>query len=488
MRLLLVAILLPLTSLAEEPLDFDVSLALDGSSGSASITELRVHALSSTGGQVSVETMGGSPNVQFRFSVSPGLRTSAYAPVGFGLRGEALTIRARINNESWQSKTISRRATSSRLFVVGEQLTHDPTTGTAAIALSGSELPHMLQGYDSVFALAIDATALAELDDDQLRALLDYAGTCGRLLLLDISAAVQNIFASHAACSGDYLRTVKSSAGDTSEFEALIVLPDRSMPSAFQLQQLARSTLGGSTGLINVAKLCFAYLIVLTILLLGSRKPHAVLALAVTTTLLVILIWPREASHDFVAWAEAPFDDDVARYRGFEQHVANRYGSFSLTVERFRNQLANIVGEDYSILWSTNDKTASITWGAKPFQELNRVSTGSFAIEPHLGVLRRDNFITVCNDSEQASRRAYLSWSDSVFEVGPLDPGEIWTSEDKTAIEIEPGLDGSLTLLRHRARNHELAIVVPLKLSNSEGRAWLMRYGDAQVEEAACAT
>jgi len=485
-RLLLVGILLvqQAACLADQALDFNVSLALGGNAKSGALSELRVDALSSTGGQVSVETLGGSPDVRFSFAILPGQRSSAYAPVGVGIRGESLTVRARINDAGWQSKMLPPTIVSSRVFSVGEQL----TGSTGAIALSKSDLPQLLQSYESVFALAIDGNALAELNDNQLRALLDYAGSCGRLLLVDVATSAREIFAGRAACSGDYILAVNSPTDVATELQNLVDLTGRALPSSFQMQQLAKFTAGGNPSLATVSKFWLAYLIALLILLASSRKPAAIFGLAITATLLVVFIWPKEVSRNFVAWAEASFGDDVARYRSLERHVSYRQNQLSLPVDRYRNELANIVGEGYAIQWNTIDSTASAEWNAKPFQEFMRLATGSFAIEPSLSVHPGNEVVTVCNDSEHSSQSAYLHWKDSIFEIGPLGPGATWTNADKPAINLEPDLDGSLALLRSRAREYELAILTPLLLNDDDSRAWLIRFGDSPTLASTCAT
>src|SRR6056297_1465045 len=96
------------------------------------------------------------------------------------------------------------------IVVVGE-------TAAAAIGARGQRatlparapgsLPTRPRDYGAVEALVIDGAALARLDTDRLRALLEYAGRCGPLILIGAPGDAEYVLARRAGCGGRFVAT-----------------------------------------------------------------------------------------------------------------------------------------------------------------------------------------------------------------------------------------------------------------------------------------
>ncbi len=488
-RLTGIVILLTLrvTCQAAESFDVSATLALGGHLGSGTMTELRVQASSSTGGTVSVKTMGGSPDVRFSFRISPGQRVSSYAPIGVDPGAPMPVVLARINGSKWQRASLPSAIVSSRIFVAGQQVVDALTDSMDVVALDGADLPRLPQVYSNISALAVDGDTLARLDDAQLRSLLGFAGSCGRILLLDVAATVQQVFTRRAACGGRYLRVAADLSAVATDFRTLLDMAAPDMPSRVQMQQLIRSSPGGSPDLAAVGVFFCLYFIAIIALATQSRNPATVIGLAVTASLLTIVIWPAAMSREFIAWAESSFDDDVAIYRGLEQHLASRRRSYLLTGSRYENQRVRIVGADYRIEWNEDQHSATLAWDAMPFDVLRQDYVGSFSIDRTLYAGLGEEFVTICNRGRQASQSAYLHWDGSIYEVPPLMPGGTWTNDNVAAMSIDSELSGELSLFRSRSAAHRLTMLTVLPMADDIGRAWLMRYASGETGATSCA-
>lgn len=488
-RLIAIVMLLALhvTCQAEGLFDVRATLAFGGHLGNGTITELRVQANSSTGGTVSIKTVGGSPDVRFSFQISPGQQASAYAPIGIDPGAPMPELLARINGSNWRPFMLPTATASSLFFVAGQQVVDELSGTFDVVALSGSELPRLPQAYTNISALAIDGETLAGLDDAQLRSLLGFAGSCGRILLFAVPPTAQQVFTRRAACGGNYLRVAADIHVVESDFRALTAMTAPAMPSAFQMQQLMRASFGSSPDLSAAGVFFCVYIIALLLVATRSRNPAAVIGLAVTASLLTILIWPAAMSRDFVAWAEAEFEDDVASYRGLEQHVASRRQSYLLPASRYERQRESIVGTDYRIHWNAEEQSATLAWDAMPFDVLRRIYFGSFPIDPTLHASLELNVVSVCNRGQQESLPGYLQWNGILYEVPPLVPGGLWTSKAATAIAVDTAMPGELALFRSRSAVNQLTMLTVLPLADESGLAWLMRYSDGETGATSCA-
>ncbi len=195
----------------------------------------------------------------------------------------------------------------------------------AALALSVSAGSVMsAKAVDDNEVRLVDAETLAALDDEQLTALLEFAGVCGRLALVGLSPDVESVFRNRAGCGGRYLAV--------SEFETdrLQDLPPPPRANDSQLLGLLDAISGRDPGPSRFGYFIAAYVVLLVVLLRSRGTQPIAAGLSIVSTLLVYLLWPPASTRDFVAWAEASVDHHVAVFRSLERRRTYRDGQYSV--------------------------------------------------------------------------------------------------------------------------------------------------------------
>ena len=105
-------------------------------------------------------------------------------------------------------------------------------------SVSAAEFPADANDYDPATTVAMDKQTLATLDDTELGALLDFVGSCGRVLLIGVSPEVQEIFRNRAACGARYLVAAATTDDLHALFRTLSELPEPAHASTAQLEAL----------------------------------------------------------------------------------------------------------------------------------------------------------------------------------------------------------------------------------------------------------
>jgi hypothetical protein len=315
-------------------------------------------------------------------------------------------------------------------------------------SVSAAEFPVSANDYDPATTVAMDKQTLATLDDNQLGALLEFAGSCGRVLLIGVKPEVQEIFRNRAACGARYLVAAATTDDLQALFRTLSELPEPDHASAAQLEAL----LGPSATIdLNLTQLCLfwiAFLVILIALLLRTATRLAALGFCIAATLLVSVVWPAATTRAFVAWAEASSSDRVVAYHSLERLRFYRDGSYSV--------------EDTQ-------------------------SRGSFAINPVLKTAITDGGVTLCNRGAGVSATTHLYWHSDVYELPPIKPDSLWTSAGAQALDTDDANTPELALFRKRSAKHELALLRPLRIANSAGHAWLLQHDTPRQGDDACA-
>jgi hypothetical protein len=316
--------------------------------------------------------------------------------------------------------------------------------------------------FDDV--VVVDTASLAELDDAQLRELLEFTGSCGRVVLVDVPVAIEEVFRNRAACGGRYLATSRLKAAPTGAevsvgaasvgaafsrdsittlVEQLAELPPPDRATDQQLESLldaGEATVQPSRFVIFVA----AYLLLLAVLLLNARTRTTALGFSLVATLAIHFIWPPASTRSFVAWAEAGLGEQVAAYRALEHYRTYRDGDY------------------------TREDTRTL---------------GSFAVKSVLELAQKNGDVMLCNAGAGVSETTHVAWHGQLFAVKPLEPGETWTSNK--ARTIESGTP-ELAIFRDRAAGHDVALLRPLPISAAVGDAWLLRHGTPQEGATSC--
>jgi hypothetical protein len=214
------------------PFQVDVSIAFGGHQGTGKFTELRIRSLSPNGGTLTLETVGGAPNARLSIELPQGEVTETRLPFGIGSSKQPPLLHASLDDGDPLSVPVTlirhTEPVAALVGVTASQLLFQ-IRGTKAV--SETSLPHLASAYGQVSALAIDGRSLAALEDAQLVALLEFVGTCGRLMLIDVSAAIERAFVNRASCEGRFLTSVGSDRDTEAAFLELLEQPATTLPS-----------------------------------------------------------------------------------------------------------------------------------------------------------------------------------------------------------------------------------------------------------------
>lgn len=474
---------------AAPPLQVDVSVAFAGQVSTGRFTELRVRAFSPDGGNLTLETAGGSPDVSLGMELPRGELTEYWVPIGIDFSNHSPMVHISLDDADLISVPLGfirhPKPRPALAGMVATQLLHQvPDTEV----VSGTVLPRFPPAYGQISALAIDAQALATLDDAQLRALLEFVGTCGRLMLIDVSAAVERAFVNRSSCESRFLRSVDSAGNAEAAFYELLEEPTQTLPSEQQLTRLLTKTSDGAFDFSRLGFFWVGYVVILVVLMMQVRTRIMTLPFSIVCTLLAVVIWPTSGSRAYVAWAEASSADHVARYTGLERHSAIRAGVVTETADSFDSYPTRIVGNNYSLRWDTDSDNRYLVWDASPFQQIAKLTHGSFTVESPLQVGITDNTVYICNSGNGASRQAFLYWQETVFAIPSISPGSMWSSSGK--IELDSGSRNSpeLQLFLNRSFGNTITLLQPLPISGAgeTGRGWLLRYLSGRSGDSSC--
>ncbi len=315
-------------------------------------------------------------------------------------------------------------------------------------SVSAAEFPTDANDYDPATTVAMDKQTLATLDDNQLGALLEFGGSCGRVLLIGVTPEVQQIFRNRAACGARYLVAAATTDDLQALFRTLSELPEPDHASTAQLEALLGPSATIDLNLTQLYLFWIAFLVILIGLLLRTGTRLAALGFCIAATLLVSVVWPAATTRAFVAWAEASSSDRVVAYHALERLRFYRDGSYSV--------------EDTQ-------------------------SRGSFAVKPVLETALTDGGVTLCNRGAGVSATTHVYWRGDVYELPSMNPGTRWTSAGAQALDVDNSNTPELALFRERSAKHELALLRPLQIANSAGQAWLLQYDTPQQGDDVCA-
>ena len=261
-------------------------------------------------------------------------------------------------------------------------------------SVSAAEFPVDANDYDPATTVAMDKQTLTTLDDAQLGALLEFAGSCGRVLLIGVSPEVQQIFRNRAACGARYLITAATTDDLHALFRTLTELPEPDHASAAQLEALLGPSATIDLNLARLGLFWIAFLLILIALLFRARTRLAALGFCIAATLLVSVVWPAATTRAFVAWAEAAASDRVVAYHSLERLRLYRDGSYSV--------------EDTH-------------------------SRGSFAVKLVFETAITDDGVILCNRGAGLSATTHIFWRGDVYVLPPMNAGARWTSTSARA-------------------------------------------------------
>lgn len=329
------------------------------------------------------------------------------------------------------------------LFLISMLLAEAPHEG----ALNGVNFPASAGVYEQGAVITVSMHTLESLQDEQLQALLQFTGSCGRVVLVDISDSIEEIFHSEAACDGQYLRFVDSTDNLQASILKLENLPEPARATAAQLNTLLEAS---STGALNIRHLVFfwsSFLLLTLFLILNHRTRLIGIAFSAAASLLVPLIWPPNAAHTMVAWAESEADDRIAAYFALERDTSFVSGKFTSSTKTDR---------------------------------------GSFDLSPALGFAFHNNAIRICNFGSSIAMTTHVYWRKKIFAMPAIESGSDWIISDEAIVDDSELAAPELNLFAQRSQQHELTLLRTLPVAEVEGQGWLLQYVTPDQENRSC--
>lgn len=458
----------------------DATLVWDGAINSSAFTEVSIRAEAGT--RLAVTTTSGSPTIKTELDAGDDLMVSGSMPIQpDGSDSIVLSIETGGGNSILLDAGELQRGRSP-VVLVGETAFSGSQSMPESMSVAASELPTVASAYANIRALVIDGSSLAQLDEQQLRAMLEHVGNCGKTMLIDAAPGVQRLLTQRAGCGGQALITNSKDASADEKLANLLKQRITAMPGTRLL-----GTLVGSTSA-NVRLLTIflaGFLIVFVALCVIPRTRVVALGFCVVATGLAAMLFNSDPRKSFVAWSEVRNGERIARYAAIERLTANTRGTHSLQPQSLERSPRELSGSGLTLHWGDAAGDRRLDWNASLLAEAQLLTAGSFPVEPNLRAGSDGLAVTVCNHGTAMSPPSFLRWRGSTFAVPSLAPSAAWTPVDADPVN-EPRPE--LRLLARRTQRHSLALLQPLRVPANGGKqsAWLMRLETGHPETSPC--
>ncbi len=454
----------------------DVSLAWDGIVSADTFTEVSVRATGAAGISTRIEVASASPRVRAVVDVDQEGQWAVALPVPAD-QGPIVVD----DGQSSSIGSVSPRRAPPPVVVVGERAA---VRLDDALTIEPGKLPHTASAYRHIAAIVISGPALAGLDENQLRALLEHVGTCGTTVLVDVSADVERLVTQRAGCGARRLAVASNGSDVESLLANLLSVSAPSMPGEQALEQL----LSPEQADVRLMGVFVAAFLLVYFVLIAQKKTRNVAAPAfcVLATGIAALLWNGGSSGQFVAWAEVYDGDRVARYEGLDAISARGRSQYELAPESLARSPKRISGNAMTLVWDDLGSQRVIEWEPSLLQQFRLVSAGSFPVEPTLRAGMDAAGPVVCNVGAAASPAAFLYWQGQTYSVPPIEPNDRWSAHDDDVIHRRAA---PLTLLGRRAGRTLLALLQPLSLpvqADVDQQAWLVRHESTNEAVSPC--
>jgi len=276
---------------------------------------------------------------------------------------------------------------------------------------------------------------------------MQFSGSCGRVILVNVSSNIEALFRDDAACDGQYLVAIESSEDLHDATSKLEQLGEPVRPSDAEIKRLLTAIADQSFKLENLVWFWSGYL-VLTLVLISNRLTRiTALGFSVIASLLVPVLWPPMSIRTSVAWAEAEADDRVIAFALIEQTSTTRNGNYASEISR---------------------------------------KTGSFDLNPSLKFSVGDAELEICNQGKGVTPATHAQWQGNVYAVPALNPGEGWTSAHQSKLVGDALKTPELSLFVKRSTGKPLTLLRQLPVTNQDDKAWLMQYISSDQSNPSC--
>ena len=195
---------------AQPRIDLTLTPAWKGWSRPGRTTEIDVRVASDTAMRTTVELTAARQSTTATLDLQPGRVARLQIAVD-----ASPSVAVRVDMPSGAPLQRDLAISQSEAPLLGVGLAFDERVqldGFHALALTADDLPRNESAYSSIDALIVDAPTLAGLDQRQLAALVGYATSCGRLVVVDADARVRGLLDGAGGCRGRAVMNAKTAA------------------------------------------------------------------------------------------------------------------------------------------------------------------------------------------------------------------------------------------------------------------------------------
>lgn len=213
-------------------------------------------------------------------------------------------------------------------WVSSHETTVPEVPGFRTLSAPPSALPASAAAFASIDALAIDASALANLDEQQSVALLGHLAACGQTVLVGASPDAANLMTASAGCGGRAFGIATDDAHAARVLVELMQYSLREPPGPRSLAGLLDPDLSQLQQVAVVLGACAALLVVGAV-----YSPSLRLQVALAACLALAAAWlvqSRPGSAQLVVWAEAGQGERLAQYRAMQRVPLQRRDAVSV--------------------------------------------------------------------------------------------------------------------------------------------------------------
>lgn len=463
-----------------QPVQTDV--AWHGEITSPSFSEVSVHATANGERSIAVEVADPDLPVRADMMLRNGESLTASLPV-VASNSTELALRYSVDSGPWQEIPIGRLREGDRQTVLAGESAVRALNGRAGTTIvPPSDLPRLPAAYTHIEALVLGSAAFARLDEWQLQAILEFAGWCGRILLIDPPASVERLVSQRAAC-GSRSIAIALERDALAVYNELISSPVEALPGERSIRRL----LGERRADVRLLTIFLAGFLGVYIVLIAMPRSRSVAhVFSITMATLAVFLWGGGSNSTLVAWAETTTNERVARYASIERASALGRGEQTLQLQSLARSPLSISGDSLRLWWDDVPGNRHVEWKTTLLQEMHVFAAGSFPVESRLRASTNGKDVVVCNRSSGSAPSAYLRWKGINYTVPPLDPGQRWLATEDS---ITKDRSAHLRLLAQRAAGPEPAILYPLEISanGADKHAWLMSIESSWSDESCSA-
>lgn len=478
---LAIGTLLGISMLQGGPL-IEAAMAWNGRVSVATPTEIQVRATSNTAATVAFEVAGQPAVVVARNVPRTGVPLAFSVPVDADSPGDVM-LRYSVDGGPSADLYAGRIERGPGIVAVAGDTAAKRLAHLSEITIvAAAALPRLSSSYDHIAALAIDQDALSRLDEPQLRAVLEYVGLCGRVLLIDPPEQVEQLMRQRSACGGRYLVAAGADHDAGTLLGVLLSDSPNELPDALALSNLMPQH---NPEMRLVIIYLGGFLLIFITLTLMPRLRSTALGFSLLATALSGVLWTGGDRKTLVAWAEVADGDRVARYMSVERASSAGRGLRSLYMRSLSGPPTDISGDGFTLHWGEAARDRYFDWDASLLQEMRVYSKGSFPVEATLRAGAAAAGITVCNRGNGQTPAAFLRWHNANYRVPALAPGARWSPDDLAIVDdrLAP-----LRMMMRRSSHGGATLMYSLDVPDYDGAqsAWLVRTESLQVEASPC--